>query len=152
MKLESIKRLESPINTCSNSNSSFEEGRVIEGESQLPFGSYLGYPSRRFVKMIARVWRGIGVTEKANGYVDRLQRAVLPELYQMDGFRGAYLLRRNLDEGVEFTVQTFWESMDAIRKFAGENVEAAVAGVRLLTRGISRYRTYFPTLNLIVPE
>jgi len=102
--------------------------------------------------MIARVWRGIGVTEKANGYVDRLQRAVLPELYQMDGFRGAYLLRRNLDEGVEFTVQTFWESMDAIRKFAGENVEAAVAGVRLLTRGISRYRTYFPTLNLIVPE
>ena len=42
--------------------------------------------------------------------------------------------------------------MDAIRKFAGENVEAAVAGVRLLTRGISRYRTYFPTLNLIVPE
>ncbi|NWF57630.1 MAG: type II toxin-antitoxin system VapC family toxin [Syntrophaceae bacterium] len=29
---------------------------------------------------------------------------------------------------------------------------AAVAGLRLLTREISRYRTYFPTLNLIVPE
>jgi hypothetical protein len=29
---------------------------------------------------------------------------------------------------------------------------AAVAGIRLLTREISRYRTYFPTLNLIVPE
>jgi len=76
--------------------------------------------------MIARVWRGIAVTEKAKNYVEHLQRSVLPELYQIDGFRGAYVLRRDLNNGVEFTVQTLWESMDAIRKFAGEDVEAAV--------------------------
>jgi heme-degrading monooxygenase HmoA len=76
--------------------------------------------------MIARIWRGIAVTEKAKNYIEHLQRSVLPELYQIDGFRGAYVLRRDLDAGVEFTVQTLWESMDAIRKFAGEKAEAAV--------------------------
>jgi heme-degrading monooxygenase HmoA len=76
--------------------------------------------------MIARVWRGVAVAEKAKNYIEHLQGSVLPELYQIKGFRGAYVLRRGLDAGVEFTVQTLWESMDAIRKFAGENVEAAV--------------------------
>jgi heme-degrading monooxygenase HmoA len=76
--------------------------------------------------MIARLWRGIAFTEKAKNYLEHLQRSVLPELYQIEGFKGAYVLRRYLDAGVEFTVQTLWESMGANRKFAGENVEAAV--------------------------
>lgn len=76
--------------------------------------------------MIARVWRGIAVPEKAKAYTEHLERAVLPELYQIDGFRGACVMRRELNKGAEFTVQTLWESMDAIRKFAGENVESAV--------------------------
>lgn len=76
--------------------------------------------------MIARVWKGIALTEKANDYLEHLQRFVFPELTQIEGFRGAYVLRRELGDAVEFTVQTFWESMEAIRKFAGENVEAAV--------------------------
>jgi heme-degrading monooxygenase HmoA len=76
--------------------------------------------------MIARMWRGIAVPEKAKNYIEHLQQTVLPELYRIDGFRGAYVLRRDLNRGVEFTVQTLWESMDAIRKFAGENAEAAV--------------------------
>ena len=76
--------------------------------------------------MIARIWKGIALTAKAKNYVDHLQRSVLPELYQIEGFRGAYVLRRDLDAGVEFTVQTLWESIDAIRKFAGDKVETAV--------------------------
>ena len=44
----------------------------------------------------------------------------------MQGYHGAYLLRRNLDDGIEFSVLTLWESMDAIRRFAGENTETAV--------------------------
>lgn len=76
--------------------------------------------------MIARVWRGIAVPEKAKNYIEHLQQTVLPELYQIEGFRDAYVLRREFKRGIEFTVQTLWESMEAIRKFAGENVEAAV--------------------------
>jgi len=76
--------------------------------------------------MIARLWRGFALSEKANEYLAHVQQAVIPELRQINGYRGIYVLRRNLDDGVEFTVLTLWESMDAIRKFAGENVETAV--------------------------
>ena len=59
-------------------------------------------------------------------YVEHFQHSVLPELNQLQGFREAYILRRNQDDGVEITVITLWESMDAIRSFAGDNVETAV--------------------------
>src|SRR5438309_8364350 len=76
--------------------------------------------------MIGRLWRGFAAREKANSYVEHLRRSVLPELSQIDGYRGAYLLQRDVDDGVEFTVLTFWESMDAIRQFAGEDADTAV--------------------------
>ncbi|MBP1699673.1 MAG: hypothetical protein H6Q41_4861 [Deltaproteobacteria bacterium] len=76
--------------------------------------------------MIARMWRGIATQERANEYVKHLQHSVFPELRQIDGFKGVYLLRRNSSEDIEFLVLTLWESMDAIRKFAGENPEVAV--------------------------
>jgi heme-degrading monooxygenase HmoA len=76
--------------------------------------------------MIARMWRGYAISEKADDYVKHLQQAVVPELRQIDGFRGVYLLRRDSSDDVEFVVLTLWESMDAIRKFAGKNPEVAV--------------------------
>ena len=76
--------------------------------------------------MIARMWRGSAIRERADDYVKHLQQSVVPELRQIDGFRGVYLLRRNSSGDVEFVVLTLWESMDAIRKFAGENPEVAV--------------------------
>jgi heme-degrading monooxygenase HmoA len=76
--------------------------------------------------MIARLWRGSTASAKANDYVAHVQRAVLPELQQIGGYLGIYVLRRNLDDGVEFTVLTFWESMEDIRKFAGANADTAV--------------------------
>jgi heme-degrading monooxygenase HmoA len=76
--------------------------------------------------MIARMWRGFALPEKADEYVKHLQISVLPELQQIDGFQGVSLMRRDLAEEVEFIVLTLWESMDAIRKFAGENAELAV--------------------------
>jgi heme-degrading monooxygenase HmoA len=76
--------------------------------------------------MIARLWRGSAAREKANDYLEHLQQNVFPELGQIDGYCGAYLLRRDLNDGVEFTVLTLWETMDAIRKFAGQDAERAV--------------------------
>jgi heme-degrading monooxygenase HmoA len=76
--------------------------------------------------MIARMWRGSAIRERADDYVKHLQKFVVPELCQIDGFRGIYLLRRNSSDDVEFLVLTFWESMEAIHKFAGENPEVAV--------------------------
>jgi heme-degrading monooxygenase HmoA len=76
--------------------------------------------------MIARVWRGIAAPETAHDYLEHLRHTIFPELSKIAGYRGASVLRRDSDEGVEFTVQTRWESMDAIRQFAGDQVETAV--------------------------
>jgi len=72
--------------------------------------------------MIARTWSGTARKDHADKYLSHLEGAVLPEIATVDGHRGAYVLRR----GDEFTVLTLWESMDAIRKFAGEDAERAV--------------------------
>ncbi len=49
-----------------------------------------------------------------------------PELGSVPGFLGAELLSRELHDGVEFTVLSRWESLDAIRTFADDSVERAV--------------------------
>lgn len=76
--------------------------------------------------MIARMWKGSALADKADNYVEHLQKTVLPELRQIDGFKEVYLMRRDSTETVEFIVLTLWESMAAIHKFAGENAEVAV--------------------------
>lgn len=76
--------------------------------------------------MIARVWRCLAAPDKANDYVEHFNHSVLPELHQIGGYQGAYLLRREVGDSVEITVMTLWESMDDIRTFAGENAEIAV--------------------------
>ncbi len=76
--------------------------------------------------MIARVWRGIARTERANDYLEHFRRSVLPELNRLEGFKGAYVMRRDIASGVEITVETIWDSLNSIRKFAGEEAETAV--------------------------
>ena len=73
--------------------------------------------------MIARLWRGLaGTPAGADAYQQHVTRKVLPALRGIEGHRGARVLRRDQ----EFIVVTFWESMDAIRKFAGADPEQAV--------------------------
>ena len=76
--------------------------------------------------MIARTWHGHADEDRADAYVDHLRRSVVPALSTIDGYRGIFLLRRETDDGVEFGVLTLWDSMDAIRRFAGETPEIAV--------------------------
>ena len=56
--------------------------------------------------MIARVWRGIALTDQLDAYLAHLEHTVFPELSCIEGYRGAFVLQRELDEGVEITVQT----------------------------------------------
>jgi heme-degrading monooxygenase HmoA len=73
--------------------------------------------------MIARLWRGrAGSAGNADAYQRHVIGQVLPGLREVPGHRGAHVLRRN----DEFLVITFWDSMDAIRRFAGEDSERAV--------------------------
>ena len=75
--------------------------------------------------MILRSWRGRTRTADAEEYVHVLRREILPEL-EARGSPGAYILRRDHEESSEFWVLSLWESMEAIRGFAGPRPERAV--------------------------
>ena len=73
--------------------------------------------------MIARLWKGLtGTPAGADAYQLHVTTKVLPALRGIEGHRGARVLRHDQ----EFIVVTFWESMDAIRQFAGADPEQAV--------------------------
>ena len=76
--------------------------------------------------MIARIWSARATPSNAAAYIDHFFQAVLPLVRRIRGYAGATVLRN--DEGglVEITVITRWESMDAIREFAGEPIDQAV--------------------------
>jgi len=76
--------------------------------------------------MIARTWHGYAKPEHADAYEALLKPEVLPGISKVKGYRGAYLLRRKLENEVEFITILLWDSIDAIRAVAGEDYETAV--------------------------
>ncbi|HVL97290.1 MAG TPA: hypothetical protein VM266_15650 [Solirubrobacteraceae bacterium] len=76
--------------------------------------------------MIARTWRGWTRRDDANAYVDYLQQTGMPGYRGTPGNRGAYILRRDHGDRTEFVTLSFWDSLDVIRGFAGEDIERAV--------------------------
>ncbi len=105
--------------------------------------------------MIARLWHGWTSRENAGAYETLLRNKVLPGIHRVSGYGGAYLLKRAVPEGVEcnkvlpgihrvsgyggayllkravpegveFVTITFFESLNAVRAFAGSDYEQAV--------------------------
>ncbi len=76
--------------------------------------------------MIARIWTAKTSQAQAPVYADHLKSQVLPALREVEGYVGAKLLERATSDGVEIVVITFWRSLDAVRKFAGADLEKAV--------------------------
>ena len=76
--------------------------------------------------MIIREWRGHASLDKADAYPQFFRDNVLPQLRRLSGFLGVHFNRRRLADRVEFLVLTRWQSMDAIREFAGPDAETAV--------------------------
>jgi heme-degrading monooxygenase HmoA len=76
--------------------------------------------------MIGRLWHGWTTPENGDAYEALLRSEVLPGIHRVDGFHGAYLLRREAGDEIEFVTLTLFESLDAVRSFAGRDYEAAV--------------------------
>ena len=76
--------------------------------------------------MIARIWRGVVRTEDAEVYADYIRGTGFSEYARTSGNRGAHMLRRDEDGRTEFITLSFWDSRDAIRAFAGDDIEKAV--------------------------
>ena len=75
--------------------------------------------------MIARIWRGEVPLDRADEYLNRMREVALPDYRSTEGNRGAFALRRLHDDRAEFLMLTFWDSLDSIKAFAGEDVDAA---------------------------
>jgi heme-degrading monooxygenase HmoA len=76
--------------------------------------------------VIARHWKGLARRERAGDYESHLREATFPALARIPGFVDASILRRDDRGGVEFLIITRWDSMAAIRQFAGGDPDAAV--------------------------
>lgn len=76
--------------------------------------------------MITRLWRGWTRTDQADRYDAHYRDEVLPALREVAGFAGARLLRRTVGDETEFVSLTFFDDLDAIRRFAGPGYETAV--------------------------
>lgn len=95
--------------------------------------------------MIERVWRGWADPDKADDYQHFLQHELLPGAHVIAGYLGARVLRRQVGAAVEFMTITRFSSIEAIRAFAGEDVEQAHIAPRaraLLSRWEERTAHY----------
>jgi heme-degrading monooxygenase HmoA len=88
--------------------------------------------------MIARIWCGWASPETADDYERHYRNEVVEHLRLVSGFRGARLLRRTDQESVMFTSLTFFDGLDAVRAFAGEDYEQAVVE-EAARRSLSRW-------------
>jgi hypothetical protein len=76
--------------------------------------------------MIARHWRGWTKLEDADAYESLLRSKVLPALQQIEGYRGGYILRHLGASECEFVVINLFDSLEAVRRFAGEDYAVPV--------------------------
>jgi heme-degrading monooxygenase HmoA len=90
----------------------------------------------------------------ADAYVHHLKTETLPQLSAIPGFVSATILRRPVEDGVEFQVVTLWESLDAIAAFAGADVEAAVvpADAQAMMTRFDRRVTHYEVVDTVSPR
>jgi hypothetical protein len=69
--------------------------------------------------MIARLWKGWTTLENADAYERLLRETVLPGLQGLAGYQGGYILRQDGNDESEFAVLNLFDSLDAVRAFAG---------------------------------
>jgi heme-degrading monooxygenase HmoA len=76
--------------------------------------------------MIARIWSGSVRSADAAEYADYIRATGFAEYGQTPGNRGAWLLQGERGATTEVIALSLWDSADAIRAFAGDDIEAAV--------------------------
>jgi heme-degrading monooxygenase HmoA len=78
--------------------------------------------------MISRIWHGWTTHENADAYEALLRQEIFAGIAarQIAGYRGIHLLRRELEAETEFVTVMWFDSLDAVRAFAGEDYEVAV--------------------------
>jgi heme-degrading monooxygenase HmoA len=76
--------------------------------------------------VIARIWKGAVRRSDGDTYGEYIEQTGLAGYAETPGNRGAWMLRRDVGERTEFLTFTLWESLDAVKAFAGDDYETAV--------------------------
>lgn len=97
--------------------------------------------------MIARIWHGWTTPQNADAYYQVLTEQVIPQIesYKMEGYRKIEVLRRDHSEETEFITIMYFDSLELVKQFMGEDYEVAhVPDVaqKLLTRWDQRSQHY----------
>jgi len=99
------------------------------------------------LNMISRVWHGWTTPANADAYDALLKSEIFTGILnrQIAGYRGIHLFRRNLGDEVEFVTIMWFDTIEAVRAFAGEDYEVAVVPLKartLLSRFDARSQHY----------
>ncbi len=99
--------------------------------------------------MILRMWKARSTTSRAGDYIQHATTVVFPKIRAIEGHRREYLLRREVEDGVELVVLTLWDSMEAIRRFAGPEPNEAVVEpeARAILTSFDEYVTHFEVVH-----
>ena len=99
--------------------------------------------------MVLRMWRARSTASGAADYVQHATTKVFPKIRAIEGHRGEYLLRREVEDGTELVVLTLWESMEAVRRFAGPDPEKAVVEpeAQAVLTSFDDYVTHFEVVD-----
>ena len=76
--------------------------------------------------MIARIWHGTVAQSDGDTYAQYMHHTGIAGYASTEGNRGVWMLRRDIDDQTEFVMFTLWESLDAVKGFAGDDYERAV--------------------------
>jgi heme-degrading monooxygenase HmoA len=72
--------------------------------------------------MVARMWHGRTLANKAEAYTAYLNEAGLAKIRKIPGNKGVQMLRRSTGRETEFYVISYWSSREAIQQFAGKDI------------------------------
>lgn len=75
--------------------------------------------------LIARIWHGAVKKQRSDEYLRLMRTVALPDYRSVRGNLGAYALRREDGDVVHFLMLTFWQSLEAIAAFAGDEISRA---------------------------
>ena len=76
--------------------------------------------------MIARIWKGAVRRPDGDDYARYMRETGLAAYARTPGNQGVWMLRRDVGERTEFVMFTLWDSLEAVRAFAGDDYETAV--------------------------
>ena len=75
--------------------------------------------------MIARIWHGAVPVEKSEAYLEKMRAVALPGYRNVEGNQGAWVMHRIEGDIAHFDMLTFWNDIDAIKRFAGDDYKVS---------------------------